>query len=147
MTTTKPKVGDQIYIPSIMFVDKDELGVRGGLAIIETVTKNSFGSPFISAENIPSHYWNYSVLLEKQTNLKKEFGNETACLDYGTLTSKKFISQLAKANISNALAAVIDVTSSVHASPEFFDEGDRQAIKAIKLGLLRLQNKLTKKKS
>lgn len=148
MTTNKlpnPKVGDQIYVPSSMSFDRGESDISGGLATISRL-EEYFGNTFVSIEECPAHSWNYAILLEQQDALKKEFGKKTARPDpdYGPNTKKK-ITQLAIERIDTNLQALTDVAASIYTSPEIFDEADKQAIKAIKLGLIRFQNKLLPK--
>jgi len=148
MTTNKlpnPKVGDQIYVPSSMSFDRGESDIRGGLGTISGI-EEYFSNQFISIEECPEHSWNVKILLEEQGDLKKEFGKKTARPDpdYGNNTKKK-ITQIAIERIDTNLQALTDVAASIYTSPEIFDEADKQAIKAMKLGLIRLQNKLLPK--
>lgn len=145
MITIKPKLGDQIYVPPSMSLDRGETDIRGGLATISGL-EEYFGTTFISVEECPEHSWNYAILLEEQGALKKEFGKKTARPDpdYGPHTKKK-ITQIAIERIDTNLNTLTDVATSIYTSPEIFDEADKQAVKAMKLGLIRLQNKLLPK--
>lgn len=143
--TSKPKVGDPIYIPSSMSIDMTD-GIHGGLATIESVTEE-FGDPFVLVEELPNHSFNYNFLSEVQDKLKKEFGTKTARPepDFGKDT-KKILVRKGKDGIDEALNSLSTVMYTVLASPDLFEAGDQHSIKAMKLGLLRLREKLVLKK-
>lgn len=80
----KPKVGDTIYIRTSMSFSHPWDDVSGGKAIISAVTQSiSAGEPtwFISCEGIEGHSYNYTMLLEEQAKLKKEYGKQKAKMD------------------------------------------------------------------
>jgi len=82
--TKKPKVGDDIYVPTSMSISNGSRDVHGGLAKISVVDKMiSGGEPtwFIDVEELPNHGFNYDILMERQEELKERFGNERAYPD------------------------------------------------------------------
>lgn len=83
-----PKVGDDIYVPTRMYIDHGEDDVDGGLAEVTEVSPGmSAGKqmPFICVKEHPSSSYNWDSLREQQAALKKEFGKRRAVVnpDYG----------------------------------------------------------------
>lgn len=82
-TIKKPKIGDEIYVPSSYYVYRGEDDFEGGLAIINNIEfskhlpEEHFNYIMIGIEGRTTMY-NYKSLLEKQAQLKKEFKNSVA---------------------------------------------------------------------
>lgn len=79
-----PKVGQRIYVPTRLSIDHGEDDVLGGLATIDKVTKSiSAGKEtfFVSVKEWPGEFarsLNYDWLMERQEDLKREFGRRRA---------------------------------------------------------------------
>lgn len=72
-----PKPGEDIYVPTAMYIDHGEDDVQGGLAEVVEI-KNGM----IRVEPFPSTYYSWSPgLCEAQEKLKKEFGQGRAHKD------------------------------------------------------------------
>ena len=81
MKIKKPRVGDELYIESHYHISHGRDDVTGGLAKISNVEKQiSAGEPtwFVEVEEVPGDGYNYELLMEKQEELKKEFGKSRA---------------------------------------------------------------------
>ena len=80
-----PKVGDDIYVPTRMYIDHGEDDVMGGLAeVIEVKLGMSAGNPktpFVTTKEHPNSSYNWNSLFEEQPRLKKEFGKKRAYPD------------------------------------------------------------------
>ena len=72
-----PKVGQQIYVPTSLYIDRGEDDVQGGLATIERIEKNH-GTTWIYVKEVPGRGYNLACLVEEQDDLKKEFGRKKA---------------------------------------------------------------------
>ena len=83
----KPKIGQDIYIPSAMYISRGSDDRVGGLAKIvdvefsETLPEDHFNYCFVSVEEIPNVSFNYNSLMKQQEELKKQFGNNRAYPD------------------------------------------------------------------
>ncbi len=83
MKKIKHKVGDEMYVPSAFHISRGSDDVRGGLATIEaikvseTLPEGHINSIFVDFKEVLSSY-NYLSLLERQKELKKQFGKERA---------------------------------------------------------------------
>lgn len=81
------KLGDKIYIPTSLYIDRGEDDVQGGLATISRIEhsrhlpEGHINRTFIYVKEVPGHGYNLSVLLERQDELKKKFGNRAAYPD------------------------------------------------------------------
>ena len=149
MKEQKPVIGEQIYIPSSNS-DTDKLfsesGIVGGLGTISDIG-SSYQDIFIQVEELPYYSFNYKDLLKQQEQLKAEFGNTVARPNlYHLKQAKKWLKEEAASSIEEALQAIYKVTGNTSVAIHLFDEGDRAAVKAMKLGLLRLQEKVKKKR-
>ena len=84
-----PKVGDDIYVPTRMYIDHGEDDVDGGLAeVIKVELSMSAGDPkcpFVTVKEHPNSSYNWKCLMEEQDDLKKEFKKRRAKVnpDYG----------------------------------------------------------------
>ena len=80
----EPKIGDTIYIPGAIYVYRGKDDMAGGRAIINKVEKSDHLSPdhynylMVGVVENPGTMYNYRVLLEKQEELKKEYGDAIA---------------------------------------------------------------------
>lgn len=72
-----PKVGDQIYVPTAIYIDRGRDDVRGGLATISDV-RMAYRNVFVSVYELPGRSINYEFLLSCQDKLRAEFGSERA---------------------------------------------------------------------
>lgn len=80
-----PKIGQDIYVPTRMYIGHGEDDVCGGLGEVVGV---SFGmsagnprTPFISVKEHLASGYNWEILKEEQARLKKEFGKKRAYPD------------------------------------------------------------------
>lgn len=73
----KHKVGDDMYIPSAMYISRGSDDRVGGLAEIKSIDSKGM----VSFKEIPGVSYNYEYLLKEQDKLKKEFGNSRAYPD------------------------------------------------------------------
>lgn len=75
-----PEVGQDVYVPTQLYIDRGEDDIRGGLAEVKAVRPNQFRQGDTSLELVEfpgsSYHWNY--LKGLQAELKKEFGNQRA---------------------------------------------------------------------
>ena len=79
-----PKVGDTIYLRTSMSFSYPWDDVAGGKATISEATIGISAGEltwFISCEGIEGHSYNYTMLLEEQAKLKKEYGKQKARMD------------------------------------------------------------------
>lgn len=82
-----PKIGDKIYIPSSYHISRGSDDVQGGLATIsrveisKTLPADHVNAIMVLVEEISGTSYNYKNLMEKQEELKKEFGEKKACPD------------------------------------------------------------------
>ena len=92
---TKPEVGDKIYIPSEMYIDRGENDIAGGAAVIAAVydKRDTYWVSFVGFP--PSRTWNYKFLLEEQDKLSEEYAGQEARPDpdYGGNTGGNWSSQ------------------------------------------------------
>ena len=70
------KIGDDIYIPSAMYISRGSDDRIGGLAKIIKINDES-----ITVDTFPHISFGYQNLLSKQEELKKQFGNNRAYPD------------------------------------------------------------------
>lgn len=83
-----PKVGQEIWIPSALYLGHGEDDVMGGKTTITGVVRNDalpfehFNSIFVKVKAIgQSTSYNYRSLLERQDELKEKFGDNIAYPD------------------------------------------------------------------
>lgn len=80
----KPKVGDKIYVPTSMSIDHGEDDVQGGLATVSKVVEHVIGGKpawFVEVRELPGIFnrrWSFDVLVERQEELKREYGKQKA---------------------------------------------------------------------
>jgi len=74
-----PKIGDKIYVPSSYYVYRGEDDFEGGLAIIDEIEfsddlpKDHINYIMVGIDSRKGTMYNYKILLENQTELKKEY--------------------------------------------------------------------------
>ena len=76
-TTPPPKVGDDIYVGTALYLSHGVDDFHGGLCKISKVKPAiSAGKPewFISVEERPGWSYNYASLLKEQAELKAQYG-------------------------------------------------------------------------
>lgn len=80
-----PRVGEDIYVPTRMYIDHGEDDVMGGLGeVVEVKLGMSAGDPkcpFVTVKEHPNSSYNWKHLMEQQDDLKKQFGKKRAYLD------------------------------------------------------------------
>jgi hypothetical protein len=79
-----PKIGDDIYVPTSLYIGHGEDDVRGGLAKVKSISENiSAGqsTPFIEVYEHPGVSYNWELLYKRQDELKERFGNNRAYED------------------------------------------------------------------
>ena len=75
------KVGDKIYVPTSMSISNGSSDVQGGLCTIEKITysdhlpEDHCNYCFVEVEELPGHSYNYKNLMERQDELKEQFGS------------------------------------------------------------------------
>ena len=72
----KHKIGDDIYIPSAMYISRGSDDRVGGLAKIIKIDTNS-----VTVDTFPNISFGYDNLLSQQEELKKTFGENRAYPD------------------------------------------------------------------
>jgi hypothetical protein len=82
-----PKVGDDIYLGTELYLGHGRDDFDGGLCRIVKITSGiSAGkkTPFVEVKERPNHEYNLEYLLENQEEWKKEYGRRRgkACPDY-----------------------------------------------------------------
>lgn len=73
----KPKIGQKIYVGTSWYIDREEDDFDGGLCeIVSFKLEKSIGKPtyFVVVKERPSTSMNYTLLMEDQAKLKKEYG-------------------------------------------------------------------------
>lgn len=85
---TVPAVGDEIYVPSALYLSHGEDDVLGGLATVSSVQSERHGNRTVhkvTVKELPSrgYYWE-NGLAEEQEELKQRFGNGRARPDPDT---------------------------------------------------------------
>lgn len=81
------KKGDQIYVPTSLYVYRGADDFIGGLATIkdfdiaEYLDEGHVNKVMVSILERPGTSYNYKILLEKQEDLKNEFGEDKAYAD------------------------------------------------------------------
>jgi hypothetical protein len=76
-----PKVGDDIYVDTSIYIDHGEDDVCGGLAeVISVKPAMSAGAnvPFIEVRELPGRSYSWAYLRDNQARLKKEFKTQRA---------------------------------------------------------------------
>jgi hypothetical protein len=80
----EPKINEQIYVPTALYVYNGADDFIGGLATISDIKYNNdlpkdhFNYCFIAIKERPGKLLNWNHLLEKQKELKKKFKNKIA---------------------------------------------------------------------
>lgn len=69
----KYKIGDDIYLPTRLYLSHGADDFDGGLCKISKIEEFSYGT-FVYVEENPNHGQNYESLLEQQEELKKRHG-------------------------------------------------------------------------
>lgn len=64
-----PKVGDIIYVPTQMYIDRGEDDVQGGRARVTKVK-----GTFVTTREHPGNSYNWECLVHEQEKLEKEYG-------------------------------------------------------------------------
>ena len=77
-----PSVGDEIYVPSALYVSHGEDDILGGCAIVESIKKEKHGNEIVhgvTVQELPSrtYYWE-NGLAEEQEGLRERFGSQRA---------------------------------------------------------------------
>lgn len=81
---TEPKIGDEIYVPSALFVYRGSDDFAGGKAIIDKIDKSKtlppdhFNYISVGIKERPGTMYNYKNLIKDQEKLKKEYGDRVA---------------------------------------------------------------------
>lgn len=82
-----PQMGDIIYVPSSIHISRGSDDTVGGKATIDMINidkslpKGNVNRIFVGVKEIPGVSYNYSMLLEEQEKLKKQFGDKSAYPD------------------------------------------------------------------
>jgi len=79
-----PKVGDEIYIPTSLYIGHGEDDVLGGLATISKVKlnmkcSNEFNRIFVDINEVNGHSYNWKFLMKNQEKYKEMYGDKIAC--------------------------------------------------------------------
>jgi|ERR1700683_1998516 hypothetical protein len=130
MPKSKIKIGDHIYLATPLFSDDKYCG---GKATISKLSSNSYGSLFVEVKELPEHWFNLDLLLPRQEELAKHFGEEKAALD------KSEAKQILKEKIDVVSAALQEVSSY---APLLLSDLDECDLKQSKKALKRMQKKL-----
>jgi hypothetical protein len=75
------KVGDKIYIPTSLYIDRGEDDIQGGIATVSRISVKGTGynSRFVYLKELPQDTsYNYNYLLEHQEEWKEEYGDQVA---------------------------------------------------------------------
>lgn len=77
-----PSVGDEIYVPSALYISHGEDDILGGRAVVKSVKKEKHGNDIIhgvTVQELPNrtYFWE-NGLADKQEELRKEFGDGRA---------------------------------------------------------------------
>lgn len=76
-----PRVGDRVYVRSSYYIDRGEDDVEGGLATVAEVRDGiSAGkpTPFVVLKEVPGTAYNWTILLEQQADLRKQYKGRKA---------------------------------------------------------------------
>lgn len=80
-----PKVGDEIYVPTTLYISRGRDDVRGGLATVERVEmRPDWGEHnmlWVYVSEVPGRGYNWEVLRRDQGKLRAEFKNSRAHAD------------------------------------------------------------------
>lgn len=80
----EPKIGQQIYVPSAMYVYRGADDFAGGLATIDKIEhskhlpKDHVNYTMVTIKERPNTSYNWKSLLEKQEYLAKEYAGKIA---------------------------------------------------------------------
>jgi hypothetical protein len=83
----EPKIGDNIYVGSSLYLSHGRDDFSGGLATIKSIRKSDhlpedhFNYLFIEIEERPGWGYNYRSLMGEQEKLKKEYAGKIAHVD------------------------------------------------------------------
>ena len=69
-----PIVGEDVYVPSELYLWHGRDDFAGGLCRIVRVTE-SFGGLFVEVEENPGSLYSWAILLEDQERLRERFGD------------------------------------------------------------------------
>lgn len=75
------KVGQDIYVPTSMYLSRGVDDVCGGKAKITHLELADHDYVWVTTKEHPGHHYSMKALLEQQKKLKKEFGKERAYPD------------------------------------------------------------------
>lgn len=85
MTAPRPKIGDEIYVATHLYISHGRDDVVGGRARVTRVdVSTSGGEPcaFVTVAEHPGHSYNWDQMLsQQQDELAKEFGDKRAYPD------------------------------------------------------------------
>ena len=76
-----PEVGDEVYAPTLMYVEREEDDFIGGLCKVKKVIRQHNGiemSHFIEVEECPEVMFNWDFLNRKQDEFEKKYGKQRA---------------------------------------------------------------------
>lgn len=80
----KHKKGDQMYIPTQLYISRGSDDIQGGKATItkldinDKLGKDHTNGVFVQFEGFPGRSWNYKLLLDKQEEYAKEYKDQVA---------------------------------------------------------------------
>jgi len=75
------KVGQDIYVPTQLYLSRGEDDVEGGRAKIVKLEEDDHDYVWVTTKEHPNNHYNMKVLIERQKELKKEFGRRRAYPD------------------------------------------------------------------
>lgn len=75
-----PQVGDDVYVPTRLFIDRGQDDTLGGLAKVKQVSHRSYGT-FLDFEEIDASLNWFDWLEPQQEKLRAEFGSSRARSD------------------------------------------------------------------
>lgn len=70
-----PKVGDEIYVPSSLYLSHGRDDFRGGLCRV-VVVREMLGAPYVEVEEDPGTLHSWAYLEPLQDDLRARFGDE-----------------------------------------------------------------------
>ena len=83
----EPKLREDVYVPTSLYLSHGKDDVVGGLAQVVEIRTGTKGKAldinlvFVRTLEHPNVFYNWAILLEKQEELKEEFGNQRAYPD------------------------------------------------------------------
>jgi len=79
--STPVEVGQEVYVPTRMYIEQGHLDIAGGLATVSKIEMSMSAGrdvPFIGVKEIPGRLFNWEILASDQEKFRTEYGDQRA---------------------------------------------------------------------